>query len=118
MCWNRAYDLLPIQQSTAHLKMPSILQIINDTLPALVKLRDSGKVCTSHSAFATPDNDRQQVPINGNALYSGRLRCHACMQVKYVGFSGLPLDAFKYVLDRCAQSLLTLSLHGHFEAMH
>ncbi|CAL5223727.1 g6284 [Coccomyxa viridis] len=38
-------------------------EIINDTLPALVKLRESGKV-------------------------------------KYVGFSGLPLDAFTYILDR------------------
>ncbi|CAK0739889.1 hypothetical protein CVIRNUC_001206 [Coccomyxa viridis] len=38
-------------------------EIINDTLPALVKLRDSGKI-------------------------------------RYVGFSGLPLDAFTYILDR------------------
>ena len=43
-------------------------QIINDTLPALAKLRKEGLV-------------------------------------RYVGFSGLPLDAFTYVLDRCAVQL-------------
>jgi hypothetical protein len=23
------------------------------------------------------------------------------LQIKYIGFSGLPLDAFTYILDRC-----------------
>ena len=41
------------------------MQIINDTLPALAKLRKEGTV-------------------------------------RYVGFSGLPLDAFTYILDRLA----------------
>lgn len=44
-------------------KCLSGLQIINDTLPALAKLRKEGTV-------------------------------------RYVGFSGLPLDAFTYILDR------------------
>ena len=41
-------------------------QIIDETLPALAKLRKEGVV-------------------------------------RYVGFSGLPLDAFTYILDRCAK---------------
>lgn len=44
-------------------RLSGLLQIINDTLPALAKLRKEGTV-------------------------------------RYVGFSGLPLDAFTYILDR------------------
>ncbi|KAK9917757.1 hypothetical protein WJX75_007874 [Coccomyxa subellipsoidea] len=48
-------------------------QIINDTFPALAKLRDAGKI-------------------------------------KYIGFSGLPLDAFTYILDRVPKGTVDLIL--------